>query len=420
MPFAWRSLAHCCCMKILFIHQNIPGQFRHLISALVSDPAHEVWALGEANRVAANWRQSIPRLKLFGYVFNEVASIIPNGSLKTTDTNIRRGLAVAKSLTSLAKQGLAPDVIYGHPGWGEMLFVRDIFPDAKIVNYCEFYFNFDGQDCGFDPEFADPNVTPFDVRAQNMTQTQSLLAADLGIAPTFWQKSRYPALLQKQIEVVFDGIDCDVVKPNRNATLTLVDGRILTPADEIVTFVNRNLEPYRGFHIFMRTLPFILRERPSAQIVIVGDDGVSYGRPLKGTTYREHYVKQLGDSIDWTRVHFLGRVPYSRYLSVLQVSTVHVYLTYPFVLSWSLMEAMAAGCAVVASNTAPVAEVLKDGSNGSLVDFFDHEHLGTSVARYLRQRRNLLGMGEQARLSVLEKYDLRKTCLPLHFKLLGC
>lgn len=398
-------------MKILFIHQNIPGQFRHLISALVRDPAHEVWALGEAKRVAANWRQPIPRLKLFGYVFNEVASVIPNGSLKTTDTNIRRGLAVAKSLASLAKQDLAPDVIYGHPGWGEMLFVRDIFPNAKIVNYCEFYFNFEGQDCGFDPEFLDPNVTPFDVRAQNMTQTQSLLAADLGITPTLWQKSRYPALLQKQIEVVFDGIDCDVVKPNANATLTLADGRVLTPADEIVTFVNRNLEPYRGFHVFMRSLPIILRERPNAQIVIVGDDGVSYGRPLKGTTYREHYVKQLGDSVDWKRVHFLGRVPYSRYLSVLQVSTVHVYLTYPFVLSWSLMEAMAAGCVVVASNTAPVVEVIKNNVNGVLVDFFQHEAIADEVVAAIKKRCENNGIGENARRSIISKYDLNKICL---------
>ena len=406
-------------MQILFIHQNIPGQFRHLIGAMAKDPAVDVWALGEAQRVAANWRQTIPNLKLFGYVFNEVVSTIPNGSLKTTDTNIRRGLAVAKSLTSLAKQGLRPDVIYGHPGWGEMLFVRDIFPDAKIVNFCEFYFNFEGQDRGFDPEFRDPNVTPFDVRAQNMTQTQSLLSADLGIAPTLWQKSRYPALLQKQIEVVFDGIDCGAVKPSPAATLTLADGKVLTPADEVLTFVNRNLEPYRGFHVFMRALPVIQRERPHAQVVIVGDDGVSYGRPLKGTTYREHYVKQLGDTVDWSRVHFLGRVPYARYLSVLHVSTVHVYLTYPFVLSWSLMEAMAAGCAVVASNTEPVTEVISDGVNGKLVDFFDHKRLAEIVGKCLAERGRLSDIRRQARQTVLERYDLMRICLPEQLSLLS-
>ncbi|WP_347558115.1 glycosyltransferase [Robbsia sp. KACC 23696] len=406
-------------MQILFIHQNIPGQFRHLILAISKDPAHEVWALGEARRVAANWRQTIPNLKLFGYVFNEVASTIPNGSLKTTDTNIRRGLAVAKSLSSLAKQGLAPDVIYGHPGWGEMLFVRDVFPNAKIVNFCEFYFNFEGQDCGFDPEFRDPNVTPFDVRAQNMTQTQSMLSADLGIAPTLWQKSRYPAVLQKQIEVVFDGIDCDVVKPNPVASLSLPNGKVLAPTDEVVTFVNRNLEPYRGFHVFMRSLPILLKERPNAQVVIVGDDGVSYGRPLKGTTYREYYTKQVGDSVDWSRVHFLGRVSYARYLCVLQVSTVHVYLTYPFVLSWSLMESMAAGCAVLASSTAPVLEVIDDGVNGMLVDFFNAEALAAGVVKALENRIDLIPMRTRAFHIARKQYDLNSVCLPRLFKYLG-
>lgn len=406
-------------MQILFVHQNIPGQFRHLLFDLLRRPGYDVWALGEASRVKANWSTPLPGLHLYGYAFNEKAVTIPNGPLKTTDVNIRRGLAVAKSLHTLKEKGLQPDVILGHPGWGEMLFVRDVFPNARIVNYCEFYFNFDGQDLGFDPEFHDAAITRYDVRAQNMTQSQSLLAADLGLSPTRWQKSRYPAPLQSQIEVVFDGIDCDVVRPDAEAWFALPSGEQLSSRDEVVTFVNRNLEPHRGFHVFMRALPELQRRRPRAHVVIVGAEGVSYSRPLRDRTYRQHYQAELGDRVDWSRVHFVGRVSYRHYLGLLQISAAHVYLTYPFVLSWSLMEAMAASCCVIASRTAPVEEVIVDGETGMLVDFFDASALAQAIEQACGRRAEMEAMRRRARELIVDRYDLHRICLPEQKRLLA-
>lgn len=406
-------------MQILFIHQNIPGQFKHLIAHFATMRGVDVWALGEAKRVRANWPHPIPGVNLYGYVFNENTAEAVNPHLRTTEVNVRRGLAVVKSLETLKSKGLNPDVVYGHPGWGEMLFIRDVFSRTKIVNYCEFYFNSEGQDLGFDAEFPERPSLRYEVRAQNMTQSQSLLAGDFGISPTHWQRERYPAALREQISVVFDGVDCEVVKPNANAIFAPNDTRPgFGPGDEVITFVNRNLEPLRGFHVFMRTLPEILRKRPKAQVVIVGGDGTSYSRPLARGTYRELYAKEIDGRVDWSRIHFVGRIPYRRYVSLLQVSTAHVYLSYPFVLSWSLIEAMAAQCLVIASRTAPVQEVVRHRENGLLVDFFEQGHLAEAVDEACTQREALMRLRLQARHDIRSRYDMKSICLPAQQRLL--
>lgn len=405
-------------MQILFIHQNIPGQFKHLIAHFASMRDVDVWALGEAKRVRANWPHPVPGVNLYGYVFNEQAAEPVARHVRTTEVNIRRGLAVVKSLESLKSKGLSPDVLFGHPGWGEMLFIRDVFPNAKIVNYCEFYFNSTGQDLGFDPEFPERESQRYEVRAQNMTQTQSLLAGDLGISPTHWQRSRYPELFRKNIEVIFDGVDCNFVKPDREAAFSLGPDRpALRRSDEVVTFVNRNLEPLRGFHKFMRALPELQKRRPKAQIVIVGGDGHSYSPSLHDDTYRERYWREIEDFVDRSRIHFVGNLPYGRFLNLLQISTVHIYLSYPFVLSWSVLEAMAAGCAIVASDTEPVREVIKHNDSGILVDFFDQDALVSAVEKLCADRDYALTLGSTARGDVGCKYDLQIT-LPKQIKLL--
>lgn len=399
-------------MQILFIHQNIPGQFRHLLADLVQMKGVSVWAVGEATRVKENWRKVDPRLNLFGYTFNEKAASFSTLHLKSTETNVRRGLAVAKSLATLKTKGLNPDVVFGHPGWGEMLFVRDVFPNAKIVNYCEFYFNKTGQDFGFDPEFRESPGAEFQVRTQNMTQTQSLLAGDLGISPTEWQRSRYPDALKANIKVAFDGVDTAKVRPNPVATFALDDGRVLSKADEVITFVNRNLEPMRGYHVFARALPELQRRRPNAHVVLVGGTGVSYSRPLASGSYRDLFLNEVAASLDLSRVHFTGRIGYEQYLSLLQVSSAHVYLTYPFVLSWSLVEAMSAGCRVIASRTRPVEEVVSHMENGWLVDFFDREALLDAIDVACTDVELANAMGQRARDMAIERYDLSTVCLP--------
>ena len=406
-------------MQILFIHQNLPGQFCHLLASLSAAPNITVFGLGEARRIRENYKRLPPAVKVFGYSFlpddagNRVAG---EGRLNTM---LRRARAVAKSLRELRLQGLNPDVVYGHPGWGEMLYIRDVFPNARIVNYCEFYFNRHGQDYGFDPEFSravDDNSVAI---SENMIHSASLLTSDCGISPTHWQASRYPPEIRQKITVVHDGIDTTLVRPAAKDCVAMkVGDTTLSLGDEVITYVARNLEPYRGFHIFMRSLPRVLRERPKARVVIVGSDGVSYGRPLRGGTYRQYFLREVGTQLDLSRVHFLGHLPYHQYLRVLQISTVHVYLTYPFVLSWSMLDSMASGCLIIGSRTAPVEEVLRHEENGLLVDFFDVDGLAEQIILACSKRRELSALRLAARETVLKSYDLRDVCLPTQMEIL--
>ncbi len=382
-------------------------------------PGVEVFGLGDASRIRENFAQCSHNVKIFGYAFARQIGRASQSALGSTEMLLRRGAAVAKSLKTLRDKGLHPDVIYGHPGWGEMLYVRDIFPDAKVVNYCEFYFNRRGQDYGFDDEFMPARSDDLSVGTENMVHALSLIASNLGISPTRWQHSRYPTELRSKIATVHDGVDTHLIKPAPSATVALPSSSLtLSSRDEVITFVSRNLEPYRGFHVFMRALPELLRHCPRAHVLIVGGDDVSYSRPLRGRTYRQHFIEEVGDRLDLSRVHFLGRLSYTDYLRVLQISTAHIYLTYPFVLSWSMLEAMAAGCVVVGSRTAPVEEVIENGCNGILVDFFDREHLIEAVIGVCANREAHSAMRSAARATVVSRYDLETVCLPRQVALL--
>ena len=407
--------------RVIFIHQNLPGQFRHLLTYCAGNSQQfEVVVVGERRRVLANF----PRAKR-GVTFHvyDVADIpreqVPM-ELWTTTNAMRRGRAVALCLQNIRDAGFRPDVIYGHPGWGDMLHVRDVFPEARVVNYGEFYFNREGQDLNFDPEFQVEATDVYRVRTDNMTQLVSLVDSDACISPTQWQRSRYPELLRQHITVIHDGIDLDIVKPDPMARVTLPQQAfVLDRSALVITYVSRNLEPYRGFHVFMRSLPEILKRLPNAQVVIVGGDEVSYSRKLSGSiTYRETMLAELGERLDLSRVHFLGRVPYADYLRILQISSVHVYLSYPFVLSWSMLEAMAVGAVVVGSKTAPVQEVIEDGVNGYLVDFFSHQELADAVCRACLTLDQLAPVRHAAMETVAQRFNLREGCLSRQLALL--
>jgi glycosyltransferase involved in cell wall biosynthesis len=254
------------------------------------------------------------------------------------------------------------------------------------------------------------------MRLKNLNNLLHFDIADAGLSPTHWQASTFPAPFRDRITVVHDGIDTDAVQPNSAVTLSLSDGLSLSRNDEVVTFVNRNLEPYRGYHIFMRALPQLLRQRPQAHILIVGGDSVSYGaKPAGGTTWKTIFANEVRPQIsdaDWARIHFLGNLPYQQFIPLLQLSTVHVYLTYPFVLSWSLLEAMSAGCAIVASDTAPLREAIEHGKTGCLVDFFDAPQLAEQVSALLADTKTRKSLGENARAFARAHYDLNSQCLP--------
>ncbi len=213
-------------------------------------------------------------------------------------------------------------------------------------------------------------------------------------------------------------MDVNHVAPDPNASYRLHFGRILTPADEVVTFVARNLEPLRGYHTFMRALPRILDRRPRAHVLIVGGHGTPYGaEPPPGQTWQGIFLKGVATRIDPRRVHFTGSLLHADYLRILQISSAHVYLTYPFVLSWSMIEAMSAGCLVIGSDTPPVREVI-DGSNGILVPFFDIEQLSERVIEALAHPRRFAEFRARARHTAVEQFDVERKCLPQLLRLL--
>lgn len=396
-------------MKILLVHQNFPGQFLYLAPELTRR-GHEVVALTDS----LNKRESEVRTLRYRHDPPPVdPQVCRLGRNYTTQSD--RGVTVARACLRLRREtGYVPDVIFGHSGWGETLFLKEVWPEAKLIVYAEFYYRGHGADVGFDPEAGDGSFDQILI-AQGRTAHlgQALLHADAGVSPTEWQASTYPPALRRTIDVIFDGVDSTAVKPDPAASVTLPGGHVLRAGDEVLTFVNRNLEPYRGYHSFMRALPAVMAARPQAQVVIVGGDEVSYGPPPKdGRRWKDIYLDEVKDRLDLSRVHFMGKVPYPTFVSLMQVSRAHAYLTYPFVLSWSMLEAMSAGALVIGSDTAPVREVIRHGENGLLVDFFDIAGWSRTLIEALEAPERFLPLRTAARQTVLEKYDLRSVCLP--------
>lgn len=395
-------------MKILFAHQNFPAQFKHLAPSLVAQ-GHEVVALtGESNKQQTS-------IKTFRYPMPDERPKPGHARLATTYMAMTdRAHRIGRAAVQLRdKLGFVPDVIFGHTGWGETLFLKEVFPKARLLVYAEFYYNTHGLDVGFDPEFSSDDILArFPVIARQAHLALAMVQADAALSPTEWQADTFPPELRAKITITHDGIDTDALIPNPAAQFKLPNGQLLRAGDEVLTYVTRNIEPYRGSHIFIRALPQILAARPNAQVVVIGGDGVSYGAaPPKGT-WKEQFLSEIAGTPGLERVHFLGRVPYPDYVKLMQISRAHAYLTIPFVLSWSLLESMAMGAHVIASRTAPVEEVLVDGVNGQLVDFFDVDAWSEALITALANPERFAARRVEARKTVVENYDLRRICLP--------
>ena len=399
-------------MKFLFIHQNFPGQFRHLAPALAR-AGHEVKALVLTKNSATVWQG----VTVIPYELSRVNA--PDAHPWTVDfeSKVIRGEACFRSALALRKNGYVPDVVVAHPGWGESLFVKEVWPKARLKLYCEFFYHAQGADVGFDPEFSsqDP-ANACRVTLKNANTLLQFQNADAGLSPTLWQASTFPEHIQKKITVIHDGIDSGALRPNPQAEFELDARQTVTRENEVVTFVSRALEPLRGFHIFMRALPALLKARPAALVLVVGQDKDGYGTKAgaNGTwkkIFCDEVMPQLTSS-ERARIHFLGHIEYDRYVAVLQVSRVHVYLTSPFVLSWSLLEAMSTGCSIVASNTKPLQEVIEHNKTGKLVSFFDAIALAESVIELLEDSETRDQFRDAARAHVVRHYDLKSVCLP--------
>ncbi|MCL2717081.1 MAG: glycosyltransferase family 4 protein [Alphaproteobacteria bacterium] len=398
-------------MRILIVHQNFPGQFGYFAKAWSARQGWDVRALG---------RDTAPGLpgfdKLIRYRSARAVHRQQHPYLRQMEAATLHGQATARVMSSLRRGGFVPDAILAHPGWGETLYAKDIFPEARLVHYCEWYYNAQGADLGFDPEFPLSLDGRARIRMWNAQHLLNLVQCDVAVSPTQWQRSRFPEILQPKIMLRHEGIDARALKPDSDARFATPGGALLKAGDSVITYVARNLEPYRGFHVFMRALARIQKAHPTCHAIIVGADGVSYGsKPEDAPNWREKMLREV--QLDPARTHFTGRLPRADYLRVLQVSAAHVYLSYPFVLSWSALEAMAVGALVIGSDTAPVREVIRNGVNGRLVDFFDISRITTAVLDALRDPISQQPLRRQARNDA-QNYD-REAGLARYDELIG-
>jgi glycosyltransferase involved in cell wall biosynthesis len=370
-------------VRYLFVHQNFPGQYLHFVRHLLTDSKNDVVFISEPNQ------NHIPGVRRVSYQMPKLAQENVHPNAREYEVGARRAEIVARTAENVKRLGFTPDIIIGHHGWGELLNLPDVWPDVPILGYFEFYYRTSGQDVGYDPEFPIEIERNPRIRAMNIINMLALGLDQHGQTPTNWQRERYPEWTYSQIKVLSEGARIDLCKPDPNARKKpfTVGNFTVQPDEKLVTYVSRNLEPYRGFHTMMRALPEILSEREDVRVIMIGGDDVSYGARLANTTWREHFQKELAGKYDETRVLLPGQISYELYRALLQRSDAHVYLTYPFVASWSLREAMACGCAIIGADVEPVTEFITHGRTGILTAGLDSAALAKRVLEMLEDQK---------------------------------
>ncbi|MBQ3641500.1 glycosyltransferase [bacterium] len=393
-------------MNILFLHRNFPAQFRNLAPALASNPENKVaFITNNENRSAKNIIKVQYKLK------REVPADC-HRYLRFFEESVIHGQSCAEAAYALKEKGFIPDVIFGHT-WGNTLYMKDVFPEAKLLCYFEWFYNAKGGDIGFagDEQSIDDLAK---LRTKNAHLLIDLYSCDRGFCPTKFQRKQFPKEFWDKIDVMHDGIDTEYCVPNENATFTVKDKNLtFTKNDEIVTYATRGMEAYRGFPEFMRAAEILLKKRPNLHIIIAGEDRVCYGSKLANTTYKKMMLEQL--DLDMNRLHFVGGLPYNEFVHLMQITSAHVYLTYPFVCSWSLLEAMSCETPIIASDTEPVTEFVEDGVNGLLFNFFDINEQVKQIEYALDNRKAMLPLRKKARKLIVENYAL-KDLLPIHIE----
>ena len=400
-------------MKLLFVHQNMPGQYRELVQWLAEKKEHEIVFLTQRKKPPV-----FEGVRTVIYKPHHVAKEKTYGLVRTWENAAGAGFGAAQAAGKLRDDGFTPEIIIGHVGWGELTFIQEIYPGVPVIGFFEYFYSTNGGPVGFDPESPVSEHAPYLMAANNTVPLVNIEVVDLGHCPTYWQRDRFPKSFHDRVYVCHDGIRTENLLPNPDVKVTL--GRLdepITCDDEIVTFMARNLETTRGFHQFMRALPIIQAARPNARFLVIGGNEVSYGGKSKHPGgLRAQMEEEVGDRVNWEMVHFLGQVPFEDYKKIIQVSSCHIYLTMPFVLSWSFLESMSMQSTIVASDVAPVREAITHGETGLLVDFFDPEAMAAQVVDLLKRPKNYAHIGPNARKHVVETYDFLTVCLPEHLR----
>ncbi|MCF8468590.1 MAG: glycosyltransferase [Sneathiella sp.] len=396
-------------MRVLFLHNNFPAQYRHVARELAAVKGNQV--LFASQRATLK----IPGVTNLVYKPHRIAKAETHHYLRHTETAVLNGQAVFRLCLDLKQKGFQPDIICSHSGWGNSLYVKEVFPKARLLSYFEWYYHAHGSDA----DFLDPAAVAYDdaarIHSKNMPLLMDFATSDWGQVPTSYQLSQIPDVFHSKLSVLHDGVNTDFFKPERR-----IDKKIgnldLTGVKEILTYATRGMEPYRGFPEFMRAAALLMKKRPNLHVLVVGEDRVAYGKKLpEGDSWGKRMVAELKP--DPERLHFTGPLPYSDYVKVLQFSTVRAYLTVPFVLSWSLIESLSCGGLVVASDTAPVREVIRHGETGFLAPFKDHEAFAAQIEEVLENVGDFQNIRRAARALVLEKYA-HKNLLPRQLRLI--
>ena len=394
-------------MNVLFLHNNFPAQFREVSRALARDPH---------NKVVYGTKHT-EDVQLAGvYKANYATSREPTPGIhhyvRSYESSVLHGQAVYRLTEQLRSGGFVPDLVCSHAGWGNGMFIKDAFPEAALLSYFEWFGHGKGSDADFDPAFPMEVDDYLRIRAGNASLLIDLYSCDHGISPTRWQHSQLPPEFQSKVSVLHDGVDSDYFYPDPTQKLVFPElGIDLSDAEEIITYVSRGMDAYRGFPQFMEAIAQVTQQRPNCHVVIVAGDRVAYGPSAPGgkNSFKDVMLERC--SLDLSRVHFLGTLPYGQYKLVLRASSVHVYLTRPFVLSWSFMEAMASGCLLVASDTPPVREMVQDGVHALLADFLNPTHIADRIHYALDHQAELQPLRHNARQVIVDNYDLKNLLL---------
>lgn len=386
---------------VLFVHSNFPAQFRDLATALVARgvPCAAIGARGAPGLPGV-------RMAAWANAQGSTPGIFPLATRAEAD--LIRGRAALDAALALKDEGFDPELIIGHPGWGETVFLAEPFPKARRIMFSEFFYQGRGADIDFDDEFVHPTFEMIlGGTAKNAVMSLSLTTADAIVCPTAYQASTLPAIFSPLVRLIHEGVDTTAIRPGPAQPFTLPDGRVIAPGTPVITHVNRHLEPLRGLHILLRALPRLQAEIPDAQVIVIGSEdlrGYSGAAP-DGRTWKSMCMEGLEDRLDLSRVHFLGRLPHADMLAALRLSSAHVYYSYPFVLSWSLIEAMASGCYVIGSDTAPVRDAIADGVHGKLLDFFDVDALSAALIDACRRPDAFAAQRQAARAAAVAGFD---------------
>lgn len=389
-------------MHVLFIHQNFPAQFGHIASYLARTRGFRCTFVSEK---PAGIAAGIERIQ---YRIRGGATAQTHYCSRTFENTVWHSHAIFEALK--ARPDIRPDLVVAHSGFSTSVFLRELY-DCPIINYFEYFYRTRQSDMDFRPDFPCSELARLRAHTRNAALLLDLENCDAGYSPTRWQRDRLPGIFHDKVRVIFDGIDTTVWQRTAGAA-RLLAGERLPDGTRLVTYVSRGMESMRGFDVFMRIAKRLCDERSDVVVAVVGEDRVCYGGDENftgGKSFKQWVLDQ--DDYDLSRIRFLGRLPPHDLARLLSISDLHVYLTVPFVLSWSLMNALACGAVVLASNTAPVCEMITPGENGLLADFFD-------VDAFVRTARDVLDdpaayrrLGDAGARMIRDRYSL-DLCLP--------